>query len=74
MMMITLQSAHLGCGIEAWDEAGHPVTGHHHLHSSHHRHRIDLQHPGGQLLVILCPIFVILGERQRVRRSKERRW
>merc|ERR1719402_1605989 len=22
-----IQSAHLGCGIEAWDEAGHPVTG-----------------------------------------------
>merc|ERR1712223_622601 len=22
-----IQSAHLGCGVEAWDEAGHPVTG-----------------------------------------------
>ena len=40
IMMINLQSAHLGCGIEAWDEAGHPVTGHHHLHSSHHHHHI----------------------------------
>ena len=40
IMLTTLQSAHLGCGIEAWDEAGHPVTGHHHLHSSHHHHHI----------------------------------
>merc|ERR1719341_2919973 len=22
-----IQSAHLGCGIQAWDESGHPVTG-----------------------------------------------
>ena len=52
IMMINLQSAHLGCGIEAWDEAGHPVTGHHHLHSSHHHHHI--------IIIIIKSIIIII--------------
>ena len=31
MIESILQSAHLGCGIQAWDDDGHSVTGNHFL-------------------------------------------